>query len=99
MVLSFSPKARKDLLDIGDYIARDSRDVALRFVGKLVKQCERIVNSPFIYATREDLAPGLRIATMGRYVIFFQMLGDSIRIERILHSARDLPTIFGQEQV
>jgi len=97
MLVSFSPKSRQDLIEIGDFIAKDSRANARRFVGKLIKQCERIAHKPLLYAAREDIAPGLRIAPMGRYVVFFRLLGDTIRIERVLHGARDLPTIFGHE--
>ncbi|MBF0165959.1 MAG: type II toxin-antitoxin system RelE/ParE family toxin, partial [Magnetococcales bacterium] len=42
----FSPQSRQDLLDIGDYIAKDSRASARRFVGKLIEQCQRIAQSP-----------------------------------------------------
>ena len=94
--LRFSPKSRQDLLDIGDYIAKDSRANARRFVGKLMAQCERIGHAPLAYTGREDLAPGLRMAPMGRYVIFFRVLGDVVRIERVLHGAPDLPAMFGQ---
>ena len=91
--VAFSPKARQDLLDIGDYIARDSKANARRFVEKLVEQCERIGRAPLAYPGREDLAPGLRMAPIGRYVIFFRAQEDAVRIERVLHGARDLPSI------
>ena len=94
--VTFSPKSRQDLLDIGDYIAKDSRANARRFVGKLKEQCQRIGQSPLGYTSREDLAPGLRMAPMGHYVIFFRVLGDVVRIERVLHGARDLLTMFSQ---
>ncbi|MEI8162663.1 MAG: type II toxin-antitoxin system RelE/ParE family toxin [Betaproteobacteria bacterium] len=93
--LTFSPKSREDLLDIGDYIATDSRANACRFVGKLMEQCRRIGKAPLAYTGREDLAPGLRMAAMGRYVIFFRVLGDVVRIERVLHGARNLQAILG----
>jgi toxin ParE1/3/4 len=95
-LVTFSPKSRQDLLDIGDYIAKDSRANARRFVGKLMAQCQRIGQSPLGYTSRDDLAPGLRMAPMGRYVIFFRVLGDVVRIERVLHGARDLLSMFGQ---
>jgi toxin ParE1/3/4 len=38
----------------------------------------------------------LRMAPIGRYVIFFRVLGDVVRIERVLHGARDLLTMFGK---
>jgi toxin ParE1/3/4 len=94
--VSFSPKSRQGLLDIGDYIAKDSLANARRFVAKLMDQCQRISTAPLAYSGREDLAPSLRMAPMGRYVVFFRVLGDMVRIERVLHGARDLPAIFGQ---
>jgi toxin ParE1/3/4 len=94
--VTFSPKSRQDLLDIGDYIAKDSLANARFFVAKLMDQCQRIGAAPLAYPGREDLAPGLRMAPMGSHVVFFRVLGDSVRIERVLHGARDLPAIFGQ---
>lgn len=91
----FSPKSRQDLLDIGDRIAQHSRANARRFVTKLVDQCQRIGLAPLGYVSREDLAPGLRMAALGRYVIFFRVLDGTVRIERVLHGARNLPTLFG----
>jgi plasmid stabilization system protein ParE len=35
------------------------------------------------------------MAPMGRYVIFFRVLGDVVRIERVLHGARNLRAILG----
>lgn len=45
------------------------------------------------YPARDDLAPGLRMATLGRYVIFFRVVEGAVRIERVLHGARILPLI------
>jgi toxin ParE1/3/4 len=96
--VTFSPKSRQDLLDIGDYIAKDSRANARRFVGNLVEQCKRIGNAPLGYAGREDLATGLRMAALGRYVVFFRVIDSTVRIERVLHSARNLPAILESDQ-
>lgn len=92
-VVTFSPRSRQDLLDIGDYIARDSRVNARRFVAKLMEQCKRIGRAPLGYVSREDLAPGLRMAALDSYVIFFRVLDDTVRIERVLHGARNLPVV------
>lgn len=96
--LAFSPKSRQDLLDIGDYIAKDSRANARRFVGKLVEQCKRIGNAPLGYAGRDDLAPGLRLAAVGRYVIFFRVIDGTVRIDRVLHGARNLPAVLAGDR-
>lgn len=92
---TFSPKSRQGLLDIGDYIAQDSRSNARRLVGKLIEQCRRIGRAPLSYVIREDLAPGLRMAALGRYVIFCRVLDGAVRIGRVLHGARNLPMLFG----
>lgn len=93
MQVTFSPKARQDLVEIGDHIALDSPANARRFVGKLMEQCQRIGKAPMGYVGRDDLAPGVRMAALERYVIFFRVLGDAVRIERVLHGARNLPIV------
>ena len=94
--VTFSPKSRQDLLDIGDYIAKDSPANARRFTGKLIDQCKRIGRAPLGYVSRDDLAPGLRMAALDRYVIFFRVLDGVVRIERVLHGARNLPVVLGK---
>ena len=98
VAVTFSPKSRQDLLDIGDYIAKNSRAKARRFVGKLMDQCRHIGTAPLGYAGREDLAPGLRMAALGRYVVFFRVMDGAVRIERVLHGARNLPTVLESDQ-
>lgn len=93
--VTFSPKSRQDLIDIGDYIAKDSRANARRFVAKLIAQSKKVGRAPLGYVSREDLAPGLRMAALDRYVIFFRVLDGEVRIERVLHGARNLPAVFG----
>jgi len=95
--VTFSPKSRLVLLDIGDYIAKDGQANARRFVARLIEACQRIGSAPLGYVSREDLAPGLRMAALDRYVIFFRALNGTVRIERVLHGARNLPMRFGTD--
>lgn len=97
-VVTFSPKSRQDLFDIGDYIAKDSPANARNFVAKLMDQCKRIGRAPMGYASRDDLAPGLRMAALDRYVIFFRVFDGVVRVERVLHGARNLPVLLGGNQ-
>ncbi len=87
--LVFSPAARSDLVEIGDYIARDSKANARKFVARLREQCKRIGKLPSAYPLRDKEA-GIRFAPIGRYLIFFRREGDMVRIERVLHGARNL---------
>jgi toxin ParE1/3/4 len=95
----FSPKSRQDLLNIGDHIVKDSRANARRFVAKLIEQSKKIGRVPLGYASREDLAPDLRMAALDRYVIFFRVLDGVVRIERVLHGARNLPVVLAQDSI
>lgn len=96
-LVTFSPKSRQDLLDIGDYIAKDSPTNARRFVAKLMDQCKQIGRAPRGYVSREDLATGLRMAAaLGRYVIFFRILDGTVRVEPVLHGTRNLPVVTGR---
>lgn len=95
--VTFSPKSREDLLDIGDFVAKDSPAAARRLVLKLASRCRQIGRAPLGYPRREELAPGLRMAVLGKYVIFFRVTDGAVRIERVLHGARNLPILLGAE--
>ena len=94
MRLLFAPLAIADLEEIGDYIALDNPPWALSFVQELPAQCRKILDNPLAFPTREDLAPGLRVLQYGQYSVFYRPMDPTVRIERILHGARDVGTQF-----
>ncbi len=93
--LLLSPRAAADLEDIAEYIARDNPERAATFVEELEAKCRAVAAAPDIYPARPDLAPGLRMAVHGRYLVLFRELpGQSaVRVERVLHGARNLPRL------
>lgn len=95
----YSPVAVTDLEEIGDFIARDNPRRAQRFVAELMQKCRLVAASPRTYELRDDLAPDLRIAVHHRYIIAFREIPDeqAVRIERILHGARHLPGLLGDD--
>jgi len=92
MRLNFTDSVEADFEEIGDYIAQDNPRRAERFINELIDQAEKVVRMPGGYAAREDLAPGLRMCTHGRYILFFRVIGTVVRIERVLHGRRDIGT-------
>ena len=94
MSLQFSPAAENDLEAIADYVAQDSPANAVRFIDDLRIQCQRLLKAPMAYVARPELGKGLRSCAYGRYVIFFRPTAKLVRIERILHSARDIQAQF-----
>ncbi len=93
--LLLSPRAAADLEDIAEYIARDNPERAATFVDELEAKCRAVAAAPDIYPARPDLAPGLRMAVHGRYLVLFRELPGqtAVRVERVLHGARNLPRL------
>jgi toxin ParE1/3/4 len=89
MRLQFSPAAQADLLDIALYIAADDPARALRFVDELEAACDVLVDHPFAGVARPEIGEELRSKPYRRYMIYYRVLGDVVRIERFLHGARD----------
>ena len=89
------PAARMDLIEIGDFIALDNPERAASFVAEIEARMIEVAERPGSFPARDDLHRGLRSARHGRYLIFFVEAGDEVRVVRVLHSARDLPGIFG----
>jgi toxin ParE1/3/4 len=90
----FSPVSRRDLREILDYIAQDSRVRARRFVDKLEQKCELLARSPHLGFECEDLLPGMRVWPVGRYLIFYRSVAAGTEIVRVVHGARDIPRLF-----
>lgn len=90
MRCEISPLAEADLNEIGDYIARDNPKRAISFIDELVSHCRKIAQMPLAYPARDELTLGLRTCSHQRYVIFFTIAVDVVRIERILHGSRDI---------
>jgi toxin ParE1/3/4 len=94
MSVILSALAEQDLESIADYIAVDSPTRAESFVDELLVQCQRIAQNPLGYRLRPELLEGVRSCAYGNYVIFFDVDAEDIVVVRILHGARDFPTVF-----
>jgi toxin ParE1/3/4 len=93
-VAQFAALARKDLLGIVRYIARDNPQRARSFVIELRQQCALLAEQPGLGVPKPELADGLRVKPHGRYLIFFSAIEGGILIERVLHSARNFSPLF-----
>jgi len=90
----FSPLAELDLEEIGDYIARDNPSRAVSFLREIRKQCAKITAMPQAAPLRHELGEGIRVVPFGHYLIFYTADAESVRIERVLHGARNIPVLF-----
>lgn len=96
MRLTVLPAAKADMIEIGDYIAADNPARARSFVAEIEAVIfGKIADRPASFPARSDLAPGLRVARHGHYLIFFTYDAERIEVARVLHGARDLGRAFG----
>lgn len=96
--LTYSLRAHEDLRELADWLteAGASDAAAMRLVEALIAQCERIADNPAILGReRDDLNVPLRSFPVLNHLIFFDYRSDGrVRVARIVHAARDLPTLF-----
>lgn len=52
------------------------------------------MENPAAAPLRNELGDGIRMVTLGRYLIFYTAGDENVRIERILHGARDISALF-----
>jgi plasmid stabilization system protein ParE len=93
----FLAEALQDLRDIRRYIIVESRSirVAQDFTARLRQRCHDLADLPgTLGRARDDLAPGLRSLAWRDYVILFRYVAGGVQAVRLLHGARDLPTLF-----
>ena len=93
MNVIFSPVAERDLELIGDYIAADNPRRALSFIAEIRDRCREIALAPEAAPLRDDILPGIRMTVHGNYLIFYRSGNADVRIERILHGARDIEAL------
>ena len=96
----FSPQAWQDVRDIVAFIAADNPDAAARFVPALEETYAQLEALPGMGSVRNfartDLQ-GVRIIPVTgfeHYLLFYTALGTPVKVLRILHAARDFPTLF-----
>ncbi|MHB9073683.1 MAG: type II toxin-antitoxin system RelE/ParE family toxin [Desulfobaccales bacterium] len=90
----FSFLAESNLEEMGDYIARDNPARAISFNQGIRDRCRKITASPEAAPLRPELGEGVRLVPFGRYLIFYTVRPESIRVERVLHSARNISGLF-----
>jgi toxin ParE1/3/4 len=90
----------RDVAEISDYYARESLDVAIRFLHAVRRAYEALLKMPGMGALRNfpnSRYAGVRswpVKGFERILIFYRPIPDGIEIIRILHGARDLEKLF-----
>ena len=87
-----TPRAARDLEDVGDIIAAEHPSAAVKLIERL-KTTELLSRNPRIGVLRNDIAVDVRVFPVGKYLIIFRSLTDGVEIVRYVHGARQLKSI------
>jgi plasmid stabilization system protein ParE len=92
-----TPEAVSDLLEICDFINQDNPEAADRVEDAVLRACDFLAGSPLAGRVRKDLTPlPLRfwvVQPYSTYLIVYDPEKKPLQIIRILHGARDLPSV------
>jgi toxin ParE1/3/4 len=94
MRLELSRFVEGDLDEVAAYIAHDNPRRAVTFIQQVRAKFADIRRHPLLYRIRSDIGDDARMATVGRYAILFRVIGEVVRIERVVYGGRDLPDVF-----
>jgi toxin ParE1/3/4 len=87
-------RATTDMRLIGRWIKRDNPSRALTFVQELRQRCHAIGSRPRMYPLLEGFeVAGIRRCNHQKYLIFYKIENDTVRILHVLHGARDIAAI------
>lgn len=92
-IIERTAQAENDLIDIWLYIAPDDVRAADRLLDDLEETFVLLGDQPSLGPARPDIAPGLRYFPVRRYLILYREITDGIEIVRVVHGARDIPTL------
>ena len=97
MKLIITPGAESDLEAIGDFIARDNPRRAISFSLELRARCRELVRFPNRFPIAGRVAGSVvRRCVHGRYLIFYRVDEDAVRVLHFLNGAVDYAALFDE---
>ena len=91
-------QAERDLDEIADYLADRNPTAAVRLLENLLEKFLLLSQNPLLGELRSDLPKKPRCFSAGKYVIFYQSTRHGIEVARVVHGARDLGAILGENE-
>jgi toxin ParE1/3/4 len=93
----FAPEARRDLLDLGDWIAEHAgAETALKYIGRLEAFCMGFEFASERGYRRDDIRPGLRVTGFGRRIAIALIVSDTeVTILRLFYGGQNWPQALG----
>jgi toxin ParE1/3/4 len=96
------PAADADVDSAAEYIAQDNLDAALRFYDAVESTYRELRDNPKRWPVHELDHPRLTnirkraVIGFGNYLVFYRVEQPVVEIIRVLHGARDVPSILSE---
>jgi toxin ParE1/3/4 len=85
-----SPRAKEDLIEIWTYIATDNPVAADRMLDVIDEKLAMLAANPRLGPARPDIAEGVRLLPIKRYVILYREVPGGIEAVRVVQGMRRL---------
>ena len=90
----YSDESKRDLEQIGDYIAEDLKNpsAALRIVNDIQDTIDKLADFPLmgmLLSGIVEVDTEYRFLLCGKYIAFYRPQGEDVQIDRILYGRRD----------
>lgn len=86
----YTNRAKRDLLDIWLWIARDSATVADTVLDRIEQRAAKLSQHREIGMARPEIGEGARGLVIERWVVLYRLVDGGVQIVRIVDGARDL---------
>ena len=89
--------AEQDLQDLVSYVAAENVTAALSLADKIENALKKLRSHPHLGKVPNDEKLArlrYRVLVVESYLMFYKVHGRTVLVYRILHGARDIPTLF-----
>ena len=86
----FTRSAREDLLDIWQFIARDSVAAADRVYDRIENGCGLLALDPELGKARPKIGLGARALVLGKWIALYRLVDGGVQVVRVMDGTRDL---------
>ncbi len=95
--VEITSEAEEDIRSTQAFIARDNPRAALKWVQGVKRQARSLSSFPLrfeVIPEAPDLEVDYRHLIFGNYRLIYQILGNQVKVLRVIHAARSLHRIF-----
>ena len=99
-----APQVSTDIEAIAGHIAADNLEAAMGFVAAVEQTIHSLADYPNRGASLRLEHPGLagvrwlRVTGYKHFLLFYCVTSSHVYVIRVLHGARDLPAVFGEDE-